>query len=33
MAVETRALTDAERRQLKTFFEQTTSIPQLLATL
>src|SRR5437870_1174611 len=33
MAVETRALTDAERRQLKMFFEQTRSTPQLLATL
>ncbi|HSR24082.1 MAG TPA: hypothetical protein VLW53_11060, partial [Candidatus Eisenbacteria bacterium] len=33
MAVETRALTDAERRQLKMFFEQTRSLPQLLATL
>jgi hypothetical protein len=33
MAVETQALTDAERRQLKMFFEQTRSTPQLLATL
>ena len=33
MAVETRAITDAERRQLKMFFEQTRSLPQLLATL
>jgi len=33
MAVETRVLTDAERRQLKMFFEQTRSLPQLLATL
>ena len=33
MAVETRVLTDAERRQLKMFFEQTRSVPQLLATL
>src|SRR5579885_435740 len=33
MAVGTRTLTDAERRQLKMFFEQTRSLPQLLATL
>src|SRR5215469_17463402 len=33
MAVETRVLTDAERRQLKMFFEQTRSLPQLLTTL
>ncbi len=33
MAVETPVLTDAERRQLKMFFEQTRSLPQLLATL
>src|SRR5262249_57611778 len=31
MAVETRVLTDAERRQLKMFFDQTRSLPQLLA--
>lgn len=33
MAVATRGLTDVERRQLKMFFEETRTLPQLLATV